>query len=715
MNPCANDFKPLSTPAIEGSSSVKMLHADVSSTGSAGIRSVTPESDKTHQAVEPLTYDFEQALAPLQMPLLNHITPYASLPFRFHFGPHQIWSVQSWYNPVIVSGRDCGTSPQPLHGPLSFSPMNSMLAHMTTLQPAGIASSDAVIERRSTIKPASSRQLEQDRLSKQFNRDELGSNIKRRDLEYIVSGLKPLVCTPSNARRCRGGNPSRGLPKPTRKSRENSSSLLESTRDLCRDGRRQLSDLRVEMPPSLASCASSASSAASAASATSSPPWSDNTLPLMDEGPSSSDVLSLDTLKLPDSLHSIKFSVSDESHSPQELPHLPNTAPSVCPQTSPQQQTLLPLDAQQMTELEVVKSSSKQSTKAITDLSRGINSLSLSDTIASIDLQSATAINPLPESLVTSSNIHVSTTDKPKISSMGTPGQPNSEPSISTSVHPQQDAQPLTSRLESSRKGLNSDSDNDTRLNAFSTPSHKGAFGALQTPAASSPRNATESGSWSQSKRWMSQTSKERMTFQKMVTNLFHLSANNSPFVPQSPAELTAFRAEMADIKKKRLSREVGWRVATMERKRAHSKNSGEEAAKLVPFLLGRQFKDTLSPVFASRNCFAEHISQEDTQWVPWPSLPEFKDEGDKRSLQQGRRFPLPRLGVNTQPIAIVSQCGYKASWQMKTVKIDSRFIHPPSDFADQPDFPCELPLTEHDVPFYLLEAIQAMQEELDD
>jgi len=213
----------------------------------------------------------------------------------------------------------------------------------------------------------------------------------------------------------------------------------------------------------------------------------------------------------------------------------------------------------------------------------------------------------------------------------------------------------------------------------------------------------------------MSQTSKERMTFQKMVTNLFHLSANNSPFVPQSPAELTAFRAEMADIKKKRLSREVGWRVATMERKRAQSKDSGEEAAKLVPFLLGRQYKDMLSPVLASRNCFAEHISQEATQWVPWPSLPEFKDEGDKRSLQHGRRFPLPRLGVSTQPIAIVSECGYKAPWQMKTVKIDTRFIHPASDLADQSDFPYEPPLTEYDVPYYLLEAIRAMQEELDD
>ncbi|KAG6017723.1 hypothetical protein E4U54_004444 [Claviceps lovelessii] len=716
MNPCADDFRPLSTPAIDSSSSVITLDRDAGSSGSAGIRFRTPESDQTYQVIEPLPYDLEQALAPLQIPLFNQATPYSSLPYGFPFGSHQIWSVQPWYNPVVVSGRDCGTSLQPLHDSLSFRPMNTMLAHTSRLQPSTIANPEVVIERPSTIKPAPGRQLEQDPLSKQLNQDELGSNIKRRDLEYLISGLKPLACTASVARGCRIGNSSRGLRKTARKTREKSSSVLGSTQDLCHHGRRRNSDLSVERLSSLPSCASSAGSATSAApSATSSPPWSDNTLLLMNEGLSSSDVLSLDTLKLPDSLHSFNFSLSDESNSLQKLPHLQNIASSASPQTSPQQQSLLPFEAQQLTELETVKSS-EQSSKTLTDLSQGINSLSISDTTVSNDLQSATAINLQPEALASLSNGHCITKNEPKDSSIKTPVQVNSEPCTSTSLRSQHDAQPSTPRLESSRKCFISNSDEDARSNAFSAPTSRGAFGTSQTSAAtSSARNATESGSWSQSKRWMSQTSKERMIFQKMVTNLFHLSANNSPFVPQSPAELTAFRAEMADIKKKRLSREVGWRVATMERKRAQSKDSGEQAVKLVPFLLGRQFKDTLSPVFASRNCFAGHISKEDTQWVPWPSLPEFKDEGDKRSSQHGRRFPLPRLAVNSQSFAIVSNYGYRASRQMKTVKIDTRFIHPASDFTDQSDFSLELSLTEYDVPYYLLEAIQAMQEELDD
>ncbi|KAG5953786.1 hypothetical protein E4U53_002642 [Claviceps sorghi] len=712
MNPCAEDFTPRSTPAIEGKSSLTALDGDVGPSGSPGIRLMAPESDKTHQAVDSLPYHVAQASLSLQIPLFNHITPCASFPLGFYVGSHQIWSVQPWYNPVIVSGRDCGTSSQPLPGPSSFRPMNPMLAHMSSLRPSAIASAEVVVEGPSTTKAAPGRQMGQDRLPKEFNQDELGGNIKRRDLEYLVSGLKPLACTPSNARRRKIGNPAHGLRKTTKKTREKSASLLGSTRYLSHYDRRQFSDLSVEI---LSSLPSSASSAASAASATSSPPWSDNAVPLMCEGPLSSDVLSLDTPKPPDSLHSNNLSMSDESHSPQQLSDVRKTARSVSSQTSPQHQSLVPLDAQELTELEAVKPS-KQLSEALADPGQGINKLSFVDATASENLQSAAAIDSDLGPLPSLSDMHLLTKDELKALGMSMPDQLNSDPCISKSVRPQQDVQRLASRLESSRTGLISDSDNDTRSTTVSKTCNKGAFSALQRPAATgSGRNTTESGSWSQSKRWMSQTSKERMTFQKMVTNLFHLSANNSPFVPQSPAELTAFRAEMADIKKKRLSREVGWRVATMERKRTHPKDSGEEAANLVPFLLGRKFKDTLSPVFASRNCFAEHISQEDSQWVPWPSLPEFKDEGDKRSLQHGRRFPLPRLGVNMQPIAILSERGCKATWQMKTVKIDTRFIHPTSDFADYPDFPYEPPLTEYDVPYYLLEAIQAMQEELDD
>lgn len=50
------------------------------------------------------------------------------------------------------------------------------------------------------------------------------------------------------------------------------------------------------------------------------------------------------------------------------------------------------------------------------------------------------------------------------------------------------------------------------------------------------------SGSWSQSRRWVSQGTKERMAFQRMKINLQHIKLQNSPFVPQTPAALTALR-----------------------------------------------------------------------------------------------------------------------------------------------------------------------------
>ncbi|KAG6042219.1 hypothetical protein E4U41_002562 [Claviceps citrina] len=707
MNPCADDFTPLSTPDMESSSSVATLDEDVGSSGPAAIRFMSPEADKTHRAVEPpLAYDLEQPSSPLQLPLLHHITPYAFPPPGCQFASHQVWGVHPWYNPVIVSGRGCGTSPQPLHGPSPFSPMNPFFVHMSSLQPHAIASPDALIQRPSADEPAPNGQLGLDRVPRQFTHDKLRGNIKRRDFEYLVLGLKSLACTPSNARRCAIGNHPSGLRKTTKKYRGKTASVLgPTTQDLCQHDHRQASGSSVDMPSSLPCPATSANS---------SPLWSHYALPLMDNGPSSPDVLSLDTLKLSDSFLSNNFSISDDSHSLHDQPRLRNTCRNVSPQSSVQEQSLRPVEAQQLMELGAAESLTQS------DLSQDTGSLLVADTASSKTLPATAAARPShPKSPPRFSDMHLQAKQEPDHSGVMTlEQQRDSESCISASVRTQQqDREPLTPRLDQVQKQSMPRSDNESRSSTLSASLDRRAFSTLlQEPAAaSSARNVTESGSWSQSKRWTSQTSKERMMFQKMVTNLFHLSANNSPFVPQSPAELTAFRAEMADIKKKRLSREVGWRVATIERKRARSKDSGEEAAKLVPLLLGRQFNDTLSPVLASRNCFTEHISRDDAQWVPWPSLPEFKDEGDKRSLQHGRRFPLPRLRINAQPVAIVSESGYKAPWQMKTVKIDTRFIHPASDFVCQSNFPYEPPLTEYDIPYHLLREIQAMEEELDD
>lgn len=101
-------------------------------------------------------------------------------------------------------------------------------------------------------------------------------------------------------------------------------------------------------------------------------------------------------------------------------------------------------------------------------------------------------------------------------------------------------------------------------------------------------------GSWSQSKRWMSEATQERMAFRKMQLNLRHIRADKSPFVPQSPTALAALRLDQG---KRRLAREV------IKRKGNVAKRDPMKEAQLFG---GKKFGDMLSPVLAFNHCFTE-------------------------------------------------------------------------------------------------------------
>lgn len=105
--------------------------------------------------------------------------------------------------------------------------------------------------------------------------------------------------------------------------------------------------------------------------------------------------------------------------------------------------------------------------------------------------------------------------------------------------------------------------------------------------------NPTESGSWSQSRRWVSQETKERMAFHKMKLNLHHIRADDSPFVPQSPAALAALRLE-GD--KRRLAREVEKREGKSHKQRGNA----------LRLFGGKTIGDRLSPVLAWDHCFTQ-------------------------------------------------------------------------------------------------------------
>ncbi|KAM0340715.1 hypothetical protein ACHAPU_010387 [Fusarium lateritium] len=222
----------------------------------------------------------------------------------------------------------------------------------------------------------------------------------------------------------------------------------------------------------------------------------------------------------------------------------------------------------------------------------------------------------------------------------------------------------------------------------------------------------SDSGAWSQSKRWTSFATKERQAFQKMTSNLRYMSADQSPFVPQTPAELTAFKAALAESKTKKLDQEVQQRLAKSNAKTTDD----DDEIKVEPvmeLLGGRKFDDYLSPLFAASNCFND--AQLNAPFgAEWPSLAELKEEGDKRSARQGRCLPLPRMNVvafrYSDQMSEACNADGSVKWNKKLVHVGSRYLCPVT-----PEESCMVPTIElesEETPFVLkslLEDIDAV------
>ncbi|KAM0258290.1 hypothetical protein ACHAQJ_003932 [Trichoderma viride] len=214
---------------------------------------------------------------------------------------------------------------------------------------------------------------------------------------------------------------------------------------------------------------------------------------------------------------------------------------------------------------------------------------------------------------------------------------------------PQQDCQVLLSlqqRHSTSKQPTQQSAQIPTMQphNAVTNPS---ARYSRKTQVSSKPtkiQTSTEVASWSQSKRWVSSETRERRAFQKMILNLQFMKADQSPFIPKSPAELTKFKISLADAKRQKLTEEVSI-LEEKTRKKDLAKASGSKPVSQPQVLLfnGREMEDKLSPVFAAQNCFNKEDTAEANHHVEWPSLAELKEEGDKRA-RFGRYLPLPRM-----------------------------------------------------------------------
>lgn len=156
------------------------------------------------------------------------------------------------------------------------------------------------------------------------------------------------------------------------------------------------------------------------------------------------------------------------------------------------------------------------------------------------------------------------------------------------------------------------------------------------------------------------------------------MGADNSPFIPQTPAELAALKAEIFDQESQNLVRDVARREAT-ERKRD---TQGSQNQPLSDLMCGWEFGDDLSPVFAVENCFNKGAPNKNESRVDWPCLAELKEEGDKRAIRYGRYFPLPRMNVVASRIlelegATAYNVDGSIHWDKKAVKLGSRDVLP--------------------------------------
>ncbi|PTB59418.1 hypothetical protein M431DRAFT_504357 [Trichoderma harzianum CBS 226.95] len=155
-----------------------------------------------------------------------------------------------------------------------------------------------------------------------------------------------------------------------------------------------------------------------------------------------------------------------------------------------------------------------------------------------------------------------------------------------------------------------------------------------------------EVASWSQSKRWLSSETKERRAFQKMMLNLQFMKADQSPFIPKTPAELTKFKISLAEARQQKLAHEVSILEAkTRQKEMAKASGLALVSKPQVTLFNGRDMGDRLSPVFAAQNCFNKQDIAEVNGRVEWPSLAELKEEGDRRT-RYGRYLPLPRINA---------------------------------------------------------------------
>lgn len=155
-------------------------------------------------------------------------------------------------------------------------------------------------------------------------------------------------------------------------------------------------------------------------------------------------------------------------------------------------------------------------------------------------------------------------------------------------------------------------------------------------------------GSWTSSKKWVSEQERLRMAFHKMRSSASYNGFADSPFLPATPAEF-------ADYKSARQQDRVRWIQKRIQAKKddAASKKSAEQAGSGASAQLSvykRLFAkdnrgDGLSLMLAAKTCFNEPKQPATSdEEVPWPTREEYKEERISTCPRAGYCLPVPRL-----------------------------------------------------------------------
>lgn len=122
------------------------------------------------------------------------------------------------------------------------------------------------------------------------------------------------------------------------------------------------------------------------------------------------------------------------------------------------------------------------------------------------------------------------------------------------------------------------------------------------------------------------------MAYQKMRHNLHYMGAGESPFVPQSAAELTSLKLSMTEERRRLITIKV--RILTAKLSQKEDLGSIEDTALPEPG----------HPLFLceSSGFGAQRDGEDNTGPVPWPTIVQLKEEGDRRAAGTTRQLPTP-------------------------------------------------------------------------